>query len=243
MDRRWSRMFDRVVVIRNTEYSRARGGALDAELRRVGLGDVAVRWTFPSPFLQPFARCVRFRSGGIGNFDETMFGMYAELKTSLATGVDRLLVLEDDVRFLSDLDMLDSMLASVPPDFVNFKLTWIRRGGLSVDDIRDVPAAGGHWIPTTGIHTRDTGAIAFSREGMQWMVECYESSLWPGNPGMQSCDLYDRPPWHLYEGSRTYLAVPLAARQAVDVGSRMSSSNLDRLYAPFEAPCGYGGAT
>lgn len=241
----WRSYFDRVVVIRHTDY-RCRDRPLRAELARVGLAGVAeIHWNFPSPFVVRFANSVPF-SEDLGNFDETIFGMYAVLKTSLALGVHRLLVLEDDVRFLRDLDLLGRLLGSIPDDFVDAKLSWIRREGpVSAAALGDQARASGRvWMPTTGVSTRDTGAIAFSRRGMEWLAGCFEKSLAPGGPVLRSCDLYDRPPHYLDNGARHYLAVPLAARQAA-FGQRMSRIDLDHYYVKNScpAPCGYGGAT
>lgn len=240
----WRAHFDRVVVLRHTDY-RARDQSLYAELDRVGLtGFAEEHWNFPSPFVIRFVNSVPF-SEGPGNFDETVLGMYAELKVSLDLGVGRLLVLEDDVRFLRDLALLQHLLERIPDDFIDAKLSWIRRGGpLSAAGLSERASASARlWMPTTGVSTRDTGAIAFSRRGMEWLTGCFEKSLAPGGPVLRSCDLYDRPPCYLDDGARHYLAVPLAARQAA-FGQRMSRINLDRYYVENScpAPCGYGGS-
>lgn len=230
MDKMWSDVFDRVVMIRYTDYA-DRDAALLPELERVGLADIDVRWTFPSPFTVRLGNSLRFREG-LSNLDETINGMYRELKVSLELGVSRLLVLEDDIRFLKDLDMLAGSLRAIPDDFIDAKFSWIRRGGeTTASMLRERAAREGRlWVPTTGVSTRDTGAIAYSRRGMEWMVQCYESSLELGGPVLRSCDLYDRPPFYLDGGRHNYLAVPLCARQVQYTGHRMSRINLDRYY-------------
>lgn len=236
MNKMWADAFDRVVAIRFTGYRAEREPSLLAEFARVGLEDAAVRWTFPTPYTLRFGNSIVYTEGP-GNFDET-YAIYSELKVALALGMERILVLEDDVRFLLDTDMIRQSLEGIPSDFVDAKLSWIRRGGpVEASALR----GRGLWVPTTGVVTRDTGAIAFSREGMEWFVGCVEDTLSVGGPPMRSCDLYDRPPFYKEDGARHYLAVPLVARQ-VQFGGRMSRISLDRYYSENSCMAPGGGA-
>lgn len=224
MNKMWSSAFDRVVAIRYTGYRNERERSLLAEFSRVGLSDAAVRWTFPTPYTKRFGNSITYTEG-LGNFDET-YAIYSELKVAYALGLERILILEDDVRFLLDLDMIRRSLEAIPGDFVDVKLSWIKRGGtVEVASLR----GRGLWVPTTGVVTRDTGAIGFSREGMEWFTGCIEDTLSLNGPDMRSCDLYDRPPFYKEDGARHYLAVPLLARQ-VQFGDRMSCISLDSYY-------------
>lgn len=237
----WKSAADRVVVVRHTAYAAARGAPMDAELMRVGLRDADAAWTFPSPFTARFAAGFR---GGLppAAFNCLVDGFYAAVKESLARGHGRLLVCEDDVRFARDLGVVARALESLPGDFVTAHLSWMRRGGVAPEGMLARPRAGGCWVPATGVYYRDSSAVLFSREGMEWYVRCIEDALSPSGR-LCDCDMYFRPPHWPDDGRRTYLAVPLVARQVDDLGRRMSHVRFDPRYAPFIASCGYGGAS
>lgn len=240
----WKAVLDRVAVVRHTAYAGARGPSLEAELSRVGLSGADFVWTFPSPFTPRFASSFR---GGLSpaTFNCLIDGFYAAVKESLERGHERLLVCEDDVRFPLDVSVTVRALESLPPGFVTAHLSWMRRGGSSPEEILARPRVGGFWAPATGVFYRDSSAVLFSREGMEWYAGCVEGALSPSGR-LYDCDMYFRPPHWPDSGRRTYLSVPLVARQVTGLGRRMSQVSFEPRYAPFLLEGGaaaYGGAS
>ena len=246
----WRDIVDRAVVFRYTGYAKTRGPALDAELKRVGLfGFADTNWTFPDPFVSRFMRVFDYKEP-LGGFDVTLNGFYSAVKTSYELGHERLLCCEDDVRFLSDLGWLTDALLSIPEDFQLAKLSWMRRGGIDVAEVLDRPRVNGLWVPSTGVVTRDSCAMIFSRDGMRWYIDALErgSAVVGANrrPSLPPCDAADRFPLVEDDARRVYLAIPLLARQVDDLGVRMSRVKFDPRYRPFFASGGrsaYGGTT
>jgi hypothetical protein len=204
------------------------------ELDRVGLhGIVENQWTVASPFLARFANAVRTsRTGaGFGPFSELVFGMYSAMKTSLDLGARHVLLLEDDIEFMSDVDMVSAAFSALPPDYLVGRLSWMF-GECSVE-----PGTTAKWVPELGAHPKDSGAACWSRAAMQHFVESVEGALLPGGVlGFCDTDGYYPP-----ERSRVYLSVPLVARQREYRTRMCRKRNYDAHYARFMAPCGYGG--
>lgn len=230
----WRSLFDRVVVVRYAGYDPVRGPALVRELDRVGLhGIVENQWTVSSPYLTRFANSMRIsRTGaGLGPFSELVFGMYSAMKTSLLLGARRVLLLEDDIEFVSDLDMLSEAFTALPSDYLVGRLSWMF-GECSVE-----PSTTVKWVQELGEHPKDSGAACWSADAMEHFVASVEGALLPGGVlGFCDTDGYFPP-----ERNRVYLSVPLVARQR-EYGTRMCRKrNYNAHYARFLASCGYGG--
>lgn len=234
----WRSTFDRVTVIRHTAYSTCRGDYLGRELCRVGLdGFASYRWTFPSPFLPIIARNIRLDPSimAVGNVDVMVFGFYAEMRTALALGARNVLILEDDVRFADDLDMIRHAITKLPSDFDEAHLAWLIDGGRAMTPapVLQLPRVGGSWVSAgTGIKIRDSSATIFSRAGMERFVDIAESALAPVGRGLVACDVTDYPDLIRSGGKHTFLAIPLLARQEI-TRERMSRRNFIQEYAPF----------
>lgn len=166
--RMWDR-FDMIIALSYTGY-KDRQPVLQAEFERVGLsGRVELFWNYPSPFDMRFANSIRLHQtiGKPSHFNEVM-GHYRAMKTAFELGVQHVLILEDDVRFVSDLDLLSRSLASIPDDYDVAKLEWFCKG-----DPAKVSGSGG-WAPLRGFDTRGGAAIAYSRAGLQWKTTAME---------------------------------------------------------------------
>lgn len=238
MDAFWRSRIDRVTVIRHTAYARSRGALLERELRRVGLdGFAESRWTFPSPFVAALGRAVRLDPSITcgGNVDAMVFGFYAEMKTALALGAANVLILEDDVRFANDIDMIRGAIDALPSDFHEAHLSWLAHPlGRCEGTVSALPCVGGSWVVAGDrVRVRDSSATIYSRAGMERFVSIAESALDdPAGRGLVACDVTDYPDLLWDGGSHTLLALPLLARQTI-VGACMSAGKFVPFYKPF----------
>ena len=113
-----------------------------ADCRRVGL-DVEQVWQFPTPFDKYFSDSVPHT----GQFDErpgwanSWFGHYRAMKLAYERGMNSVLIMEDDCRFLLDRSRLDEIVADVPDDFDmalldHFYCRWDDEGRKNYDQMR-----------------------------------------------------------------------------------------------------------
>lgn len=99
-----------------TGYPERIGPFMD-EVARAGLSGATDRiYTYANPFDAVLLRHAAHVNRKPGHFN-AMFGHYAAVKTALAMGWGRILVMEDDCRFLNDLSALEEASARVPADW------------------------------------------------------------------------------------------------------------------------------
>lgn len=242
----WGDYFDRVEAIRYTGYDADRGCAFRREIERVGLGGMVVnRWVTQSPFVRRLAASDLAPARGIGAFSELVAGMYPAVKTSLDLGAGRLLVLEDDIRFLQDMACLKRALESMPRDFSTLRLSWMMVDGKRRTVFRDEGTSGGrcYWAPVDHMDVpviKDTGAVVFSRRGMAFFATAVEKALDHGG-SLAYCDSQ-----RYYETDAPgapgcmYVSVPLVACQHKFADRMCRKHNYGAYYGPYMATCGYG---
>lgn len=207
----WSR-FDRVFVQCFTGYALERQAALDAELERVGLWMAERHWACPNPFDDLLAdRVGYYKPKAVGGF-QCVLGHYQIIKTAYERGFAHILVLEDDVRFLKDLDALGRAIESLPADYDVAKLEWSRAS--NVDQQQDEPKDG-MWFRSNGVVLYGAAATAYSRKGMATVIERIEALVSSGRPLRNIDDL------GLYEEVSLvqYACKPVAAIQSAAFSS------------------------
>lgn len=116
----WNKYFEQIYCIRFLPSLKIRGESLQQELDRVGiLGSGIFKWkdTFQTPFqkiLLQHVNCM-FKSTktSLSNFNAAM-AHYETCKDAIEHCYKRVLILEDDVRFLNDICLIADILESSP---------------------------------------------------------------------------------------------------------------------------------
>ena len=226
----WSR-FDTVIMQDYTGYTDRRTGT-DAALANVGLsGEVIRRWQFPSPFDDRLLACLNRNRcvTDVGTFSCTM-GHYSILKTAYELGISHVLVLEDDIRFLRDHVLLQTIIDGLPGDYDFAKFEWYPRGSESASYFEKVKSSspdGSFWaVLPSSERTCGAGMSAYSREGMKWKIDLIEKAVDFRNE-IRSIDTYDG--FGLIpNGLHVYVSIPVAAVQGVTSGPR-----IHKAYKPY----------
>lgn len=148
------------------------------ELERVGIKDIHPHWDFPNPYVNtlldviPMSRFNKKRSCffiGINN--------YRAIATAYHLGHNTCLIMEDDVRFLKDLTLLETILDTLPPDFDLALLDYGKPCSLSekewISIFRNSPLPQKHWVSFTNL--RSTGCYAMSRKCMEKYLQVFEA--------------------------------------------------------------------
>ncbi len=211
----WREKFDMTISLCYVG-NRARVPGLDEEFERVGLPVDLRMWNVPSPHedlvVRALARVVAAMRRSVG-FRNSGFGHYRALKTAYELGVKRVLVIEDDVRFLKDLDALSNIVSNAPDvGVVLFDL--LRAGRDSIDMIRgqlDATVKNGWSIPTD--RPCSFACYGMDRPSMARFVELVEAAV-AGRYPLYIVDHYIHAPhWSPALDPPIHVAWPLAAIQ------------------------------
>lgn len=239
----WGR-FDFRCALAYTGYA-DRQPAIDAEIARVGLTDVHRVWQFPNPFYSTLRAKVR-RSRSMahpGHFSCTL-GHYRAVKTAYELGARRCLVMEDDIRFLTDVGLLAEIVSDMPDDLDIALLDVLKPQATQLDAfVRTVREnrIGRFWA--RGTNLRSCGCYSMNRRGMARFIACYESPV-AGRAGLlrQSDQFFNVA--HIGSDVRIGHAVPCGARQVVlATGSNSGYTDLDGWYRAVGCdPSAYGPA-
>ncbi len=172
------RGFDYKAVCLFTGY-KSRAEKVGAELGRVGLGDAARLWQFPTPFDAILRRKVRSAgAAGRPGFFNSGMGHYRALKTAYELGAEHSLVMEDDVRFLRDIDLLAEIVADIPVDYDIALLDVIKPVRLTMDEVRSNIGrnmVSRHWCRFSNM--RSFACYAMSRRCMARWIQWWESAF------------------------------------------------------------------
>ena len=228
-------IFDYVGVIGYTGY-RDRMDALLVELNRVGIASKAhIYWDINSPFKEKLASVVRkTRFCDKKGCFAMLLQHYNVVKTAYELGCSNVLVMEDDIRFLKDMDVIGNLLNTIPIDFDH----------LMLDRNPDYPEEMAKMAECVKNHKRNfwykfskagsTGCYAFSRRGMKRYIDIIEKDLNNGiihNPDYYFSD--EKGGNHYWDDSyNRYCCYPHMAVQSV-VGAHGSFTNLSAAYWPF----------
>lgn len=117
----WKKYFDKIVCI-NFSGFKERKELMEFELKRVGILDSGIfEWhiTFCGPYEERFCDMIKeFNYGNEVNINPTriscMLGHLHTIKQAYYEGCQRILIIEDDERFLKDLDELQKKLDNMP---------------------------------------------------------------------------------------------------------------------------------
>lgn len=206
------------------------------EIHRVGMTNVDEFWTSESPyerFIHAAIRKNRLIAGSPRALSVTLKHLNMA-KVALERGAESMLVLEDDVRFLRDVDRLAEIVGALPDGydiamFGVFPSDRARRdpgfvAGIEARAVCDGWSAGGDEV-----RYRSTSCYALSRKGAKRYVELLEGAAFGRNP-MLNCDqflgrLMASP------DLRTFLTWPNASIQAVFANCNSGAENVRTGYA------------
>lgn len=175
------------------------------ELARVGLDDSSIHWhwDYPTPIKKIALKGIPHMKG----LDENppVWGCtlmhYDVLKTAYCLGYGHMMLVEDDCRFLKDVDKLWDSIGRAPADWNILMLSNFLR-------YRTAPASEG-WLSCKS--AMSGACYACDRKGMEKLIATYEAAM-SGRLEMKVCDYwFDKK----YIGdARLYIADPVLAVQA-----------------------------
>lgn len=169
-------MFDYVGVVCFSRYKR-RLALVKEELKRVGLLSRAVfHIDFPNPFEDKLISVLPFSNERTRRAFHCGYNNYCIIKRAFETGCKSVLMIEDDVRFLKDIELLRRYIQLLPTDFdlAMFDKNWPAKEFLerreSIISNRVNPC----WITFDRFFS--SGCYAMSRKGMERFIEAYQNA-------------------------------------------------------------------
>lgn len=190
------------------------------ELRRVGLADrVQIFWGVPSPYDAVVARSVPAKRimTERAAYTNLTFAHHRMVKTAYELGAEHALFLENDIRFLNDVELLEGIVEGLPDDYDIALFDWVLRIKHKPDDV-DIEGA----FPTEITwkrfkDLRSCGFYALSRRGMLAFVAALEAPAL-GAGKLRICDQF----WPFIiadHNLKAYAAWPLGGVQGVGGGT------------------------
>lgn len=181
--------------------------SLLAELSRIGLNEVNVHWSFPTPYRELLLHNIphiSFMDRHPGCWGATL-NHYKILKTAYELGYESVFVVEDDCRFLKEKDKIWETLEKAPKQWDILLLdNFTRRGKIS--------SAGGGWF--TCDSAESTGCYIANRRGMAALVGLYEKPAFgKGNGGVLRNSDHWTARKYLGDKARFFIAIPNLAVQ------------------------------
>lgn len=177
----WNNYFDKIYCITHLPND-SRKEHLRKELERVGLWEspiLEMRYTVACPYDNLILQFVRRQGTKRISYVNLSLENLKILKTSFLLGYSRILILEDDVSFLSNLQELNNCLASMPTDFNVFQFDkFLPSTRIEVwnEAIRN-KRINDFWVDGTGLNFTSATMMSFDRHGMEEYIKVYENRL------------------------------------------------------------------
>lgn len=200
----WGKYFDRIYCLHYTGHLGERICSHNKELARVGILDSGI-FEYRYTTKDPFERHVEHAVKRLATKDEVnrayvnlMLATARIYREALALGMKRILVLEDDIRFLKDLtkvkDMLENMPTSAgivqfdkglatdsPWDKVEF-FDWVKN--------RLIPGTNGQFFDPHAEWFGSSACVAFTPQGMKDMLAALELDFGATDSSYRKCKSY-----------------------------------------------------
>lgn len=175
----WSR-FDFKAACLFTGYKNRECGLFN-ELDRVGIDSVNRLWQFPTPFDSILKRATKGKLSMHGGFFNSGMGHYRAIKTAYELGAEHSLIMEDDIRFLKDVDLVREIVEDLPDDYDIALLDTFKAQKMSFDEWRSNAMnrkVSKHWCRFNNM--RSFACYAMSRKGMERWISQWEGAFKPG---------------------------------------------------------------
>lgn len=143
------------------------------EFDRVGLTDVIPFWTGPNPYDKVIEDAVFHSRMCSGAFLAITLKHLQMVRVAYDLGSQHALFFENDIRFLKDLNLLETAITALPADFDVALLDWVPRSKATPEEIRKVTHQSGLWHRFQDL--RSCAAYALSRRGMEKYLSVLEA--------------------------------------------------------------------
>lgn len=184
----WDEHFDAVFCLSLADYIERRN-LMHQELHRVGIEEsgilhwkITVRNAFyPYIWRNPSFPSPRWWLNREANLNCTM-GHYEIMKESLARGFRRILILEDDVRFLKNTTAIDETLANLPEGWDIAMLDYnIPVAKTSYNEALRTSRVNAHYFRFDSVWLWSTGCYALSTKAMRQLTREQERNYRPAD--------------------------------------------------------------
>lgn len=208
---------------------RDRSRLMDEELARVGMDGVYKIWNFPCKFdgvLQKQIAHVRMMDHA--GFFNSVIGHYRAIKTAYCLGCNSCLVMEDDIRFLSDGKTLDEIVGDIPEGYDIALFDVLKPKKVPIHEFLHhlkADKASKYWVRF--VNARSAGCYALSRKAMKRWIDALESPAVGSGGKMRLADQYFNIA-HVGFDLNAYHASPVAARQVL-IGTGVNNSCLTEI--------------
>ena len=184
---KWSKYFDAVYCLSLADNTQRRVD-MTKELRRVGIFQSRIfKWkiTVRNEFYHyiwtnPDFHTERWWLHLESAMNATM-GHYEIMKESLALNHERILIIEDDIRFLKDLQELSEILNEIPEYDVLLLDKCLNVGRESYQDALENNGINGHFFNFNNVKLWSVGCYGLSRKAMQTITKRQESLFIPAD--------------------------------------------------------------
>ena len=194
------KLFDRVYLICCHKYNN-RLAYIKNELQRVGIDNYFEMMDNPDPFLEFLQPKLPYRRRFQKNTFRCGYNHFRAISDAYFSGLQSVLLVEDDIVFLNDLTVLRNILLALPSDFdiALFDKTYAEGSRDTNSNYR--------WGRFDVF--RSTGCYALSRKGMERFLHCVRRDL--KNKSLKTIDQY----WNKtdFHGLNRFAVFPNAAIQ------------------------------
>ena len=224
----WDR-FDYKAVVCFTGY-KDRYILLQKELDRVGLTDVHPHWDFPNPYnkvLMSTVPMTKFnRNRGCFNIG---MNNYRAIATAYHLGCKNCFVMEDDVRFLKDISLIEEILESIPANYDLVLLDNNKPCSIHEEEYLEIfrRKISTHWCRFSNL--RSTGCYLMSRRCMSRYIKLFEDPVYLRGV-LRNPDGYFMTNY-LGEDMNLYVSTPPLALQKTFSTTHCSSKRMDEYYS------------
>lgn len=200
---------------------------MQKECSRVGMQRVGIMWDFPSPFRDILLKSVKMTSFCK---QKNLFFIgqnnYRAIATAYHLGARSVLVMQDDIRFLKNTDLLEAIVESLPSDYDLAMFNHMKPRRMSMEEYTSIfkkKKINSFWVRFSELTS--SGCYAMSRKGMFRYIKAYESSVVSGGKQTLSHDDFYYQKKFMGNDANLYVAVPAPSIQTI-CGSNGAHSDL-----------------
>lgn len=211
--------------------NKGRMGLLEKEFSRVGLEGYQILWNFDSVFVETLFANVRMKRNRKLPIFNNALGHYRMVKTAYQLGCRNALLMEDDIRFLKDIERLHAILEAIPEDYELAMLDTVKKG----DERSGTAKVNDHWSVLDG--ATSAACYAIDRMAMRRIIQVYESTVTEADGHLYPSDTFFRKeimglpkPAAV---TKMYYA-PLNAARQVKIPDSATNTNYDRWQNFYE---------